>query len=103
MMKKQRDWLLVYYFLANHSKYEIPHCEPEKHGNVNNSNFNPSFFNFLIYEMSGSQTYRLHGSVKVFKGAGTKQQRVADIILPSINIKNNKQIKTYHLLVPSFH
>ena len=45
MMKKQRDWLLVYYFLANHSKYEIPHCEPEKHGNVNNSNFNPSFFN----------------------------------------------------------
>lgn len=44
MMKNQRDWLLVYYLLGKHSKYEISHSEPEQQaGHVNNSNFNPFF------------------------------------------------------------
>lgn len=64
--------------------------------------FHPSFLNFFIYEMSGSQTFRLHGSGTFLNGVNMKQQSVANIILQSMDIKNNK-IKNYHLLVPLHH
>ena len=64
--------------------------------------FNPSLFIFLIYEMSGSQIFGFHRSVQFLKGVAMKQQRVANIILPSVDIQRNKWIKNYHL-VPSLH